>query len=119
MATADKIPFKKNSMDIIYYGFCLYLCDRIDYKKIYSNAQRVLKKNGYLIVYDFYSKNFIKKKYKHDNRIFSHKMDFRKIFCGQKKFVNISHNKYEYETGKIFKKNNKKDLVAISVMRKK
>ena len=118
VATADNLPFKKNSMDIIYYGFCLYLCDEIDYKKIFLNAKRVLKKNGYLIIYDFYSENFIKKKYKHHSGIFSHKMDFRNIFSRQKKFTSISHKKFEYDTGKPFNKNNKKDLVAISVMRK-
>ena len=121
VATADKIPYEKNSMDIIYYGFCLYLCDNSDYKKIFLNAKRVLKKDGYLIIYDFFSKQYKKNKYKHDNRIFSHKMDFRKIFSKGKIFSSLIHKKYEYGSGKICKdiKNYKKDLVAISIMKKK
>jgi len=120
VATADQIPYEKNSMDIIYYGFCLYLCDKSDYKKIFLNAKRVLKKDGYLIIYDFFSKQYKKNKYKHDNRIFSHKMDFRKIFYKDKIFSGLMHKQYEYESGKICKntKNYKKDLVAISIMKK-
>jgi len=121
VATADQIPYEKNSMDIIYYGFCLYLCDESDYKKIFLNAKRVLKKGGYLIIYDFFSKQYKKNKYKHDNRIFSHKIDFRKIFSRSKIFSSLIHKKYEYGSGKICKniKNYKKDLVAISIMKKR
>jgi ubiquinone/menaquinone biosynthesis C-methylase UbiE len=120
VATADDIPYKKNSMDIIFYGFCLYLCDKSDYKKIFLNAKRVLKNNGYLIIYDFFSKKFKKNKYKHDNRIFSYKMDFRKIFSNNKFFFCLIHKEFKYGTGRICKntKNYKKDIVAISILKK-
>ena len=120
VATADYIPYKKNSMDIIYYGFCLYLCDKGDYEKIFLNAKRVLKNNGYLIIYDFFSKKTKKYIYKHDTRVFAYKMDFRKIF--KKSFSLISHKEFNYEWLKLSSVKSKtierEDLVAISLMKK-
>ena len=120
VASADYIPYKKNSMDIIYYGFCLYLCDKGDYKKIFLNAKRVLKNNGYLIIYDFFSKKTKKFIYKHDTRVFAYKMDFRKIF--KKNFDLISHKEFNYERFELSSVKSKtierEDLVAISLMKK-
>ena len=44
VGTADNIPFKKNTFNIIFFNFCLYLCDPNDYKKIYLSTNKVLKK---------------------------------------------------------------------------
>jgi len=44
VGTADNIPFKRNMFDIIFFNFCLYLCDQTDYDKIYRSADKALKK---------------------------------------------------------------------------
>jgi len=111
--TADFLPIKKSSVDILIYGFCLYLCDINDYEDICLNANKVLKKKGTLIIYDFFSTQPIYKIYKHNKNIYSHKRDFRKIFYNFKKYSNILIN---YDNSKIKKK---KDLVAISLLKKK
>ena len=41
--TADKLPFNDRSMDILIYGFCLYVCDYEDLFQIAAEADRVLK----------------------------------------------------------------------------
>jgi ubiquinone/menaquinone biosynthesis C-methylase UbiE len=118
IGTADKLPFPKKSIDIILYGFCLYLCDPIDYNKIYSNAYRVLKEDGNLIIFDFFSKKLKIIPYKHDNRIRSFKRDFSKIFTKKNKFKCIDQTIFNYS--KIFqvKKFIKNDLLSIFVLKK-
>jgi len=111
--TADYLPYKKSSIDILIYGFCLYLCDEIDYEKISLNADKVLKKNGILIIYDFFSKIPIHNIYKHNKKIYSFKRDFRKIFCNFKNYHNILIN-YNDSKNKKFK-----DLTSISILKKK
>ena len=46
MGTADKLPFEDQSVDILVYGFCLYLCDREDMFNIAAEANRVIKSSG-------------------------------------------------------------------------
>ena len=119
VGTADNIPFKKNTFDVIFFNFCLYLCDTNDYNKIYHSADKVLKKNGFIIIFDFFSKKIKKVPYKHDKRLFSIKQDFRKIFKKNKKYECIYHITFNYS--KFFKVTNikKNDLLSISVLKTK
>tara|TARA_Y100001958_G_C21228289_1_gene553782 strand:- start:1703 stop:2365 length:663 start_codon:yes stop_codon:yes gene_type:complete len=117
VATADNLQFKNKSIDIIFYGFCLYLCDQKDYKKILSNADRVLKSKGSIIILDFYSKKIKKIIYKHDKRVSCIKRDFTKIFTAKKfKLIYRSYFNYSdmYETDKY----NEHDLMNIAVLKR-
>ena len=106
-------------MDIIYYGFCLYLCDREDYRKIYLNANKVLKKKGYIIIFDFFSKKIKKIVYHHDKRILSIKQDFRKIFLKSPRYKCIYHEVFNYYEMFKVNKPKKNDFLSISIIRKK
>ena len=81
VGTAEKLDFEDKYFDIIVYGFCLYLCDRDDLFKITKEANRVLKKKGFIIIMDFYNpwKNK-KNKYIHKDGVFSYKMDYKELF---------------------------------------
>ena len=117
VGTADNLQFKEKRIDIIFYGFCLYLCDQRDYKKILSNADRVLKSKGSIIILDFYSKKIKKIIYKHDKRISCIKRDFNKIFTTKKfKLIYQSFFNYSdmYETNKYVEH----DLMNISVLKR-
>ena len=78
--TADYLPFKDKSFEIIIFSFCLYLVDKELLFKVASEANRVLKFKGNIIIFDFYSKKSIEKKYSHNRLIKCHKMDFSKLF---------------------------------------
>lgn len=73
------LPFENNFFDLIYYGFCLYMVKPEDLAKSLYEADRVLKKKSWVIIYDFYSKHFIKKNYKHFKEEII-KMDYSKMF---------------------------------------
>ena len=120
VGTADKLPVERNSQDIILYGFCLYLCDKSDYRKIRNEAYRVLKKDKFLIIFDFYSIVSKKNIYKHDKRIFSFKIDFSKIFLKNNKFRIIKKNIFKYDyLYKISEKKFSKDQLSIIILKKK
>ena len=119
VGTADKLDFKDNSMDIIIYGFCLYLCDISLYDKIFKEAYRVLKKKGHIVIFDFYSKKKFTFNYVHDLRIRTIKRDFKKIFLKKNSFI-LKFEKF-FLYNKIFKKNNvkNKDKVSLSILQRR
>ena len=79
-ADAVKLGFKNLKFDVLIYGFCLYLVDAEDLFKVVYEADKILKKNSHIIIYDFYSKNSKYLNYRHDKRVKVHKYNFSKIF---------------------------------------
>jgi len=63
--TADWLPYEDQTFDVVIFGFCLYLCDRDDLFKIAQEADRVLKKESWLIINDFFSPTPISRDYHH------------------------------------------------------
>ena len=55
--TADALPYKDKSFDLVIYGFCLYLVDKELLFKVVHEANRVIKLKGNVAIFDFYSKN--------------------------------------------------------------
>lgn len=53
--TADKIPLYSTEVDVVAFAYVLYTVDRSDLFKIASEADRILRDSGHMIVYDFYS----------------------------------------------------------------
>ena len=102
--------------DIIVYGFCLYLCDRNDLFKIASEGNRVLRKNGFIIIYDFYSESYSQNAYHHLNGIFSYKMDYSKLFCWHPAYTQMKLQLGSHNSAYITDDENER--VALSVIRK-
>lgn len=80
--TADDLDIIRTSFDAVIYGWCLYLTDPEDYFMIVTEGDRVLKDGGFLIIYDFFTDYPYKNKYKHKDGLFTHKMDFSKLWLG-------------------------------------
>jgi ubiquinone/menaquinone biosynthesis C-methylase UbiE len=117
--TADKLNFSSKKFDVVIFGFCLYLVDIEDLIKVVYETDRVLKKNSYIIIYDFYSKKSKILPYKHNNKIKVHKNDFSNIFLWSPKFKLIK--KKIFEMNKNQKKQKTKNNwipVSISIIKK-
>ena len=96
--TADILDFEDNKFDLLIFGFCLYLVDSDDLFKVSSEANRVLKNNGHLIIYDFEPSNEYFKDYHHKKGVLTHKMDYSKMFSWSKTYVHrykqiFNHNR--------------------------
>jgi hypothetical protein len=100
------------------FNFCLYLCDTEDLIKIITEADRVLKKNSYLLIYDFYYKGLKYIKYKHKKNIYSRKMDFSKLFIWHPNYKLIKIKKFIHKPKNINFKNNKLNQTAVYTLKK-
>jgi len=88
--TADKLPFKNCTFDLVVFGFCLYLCDRGDLFRIASEADRVLSDNGHIAILDFSPPFPYRNEYKHQPGLYSYKMDYSNMFLWNPAYVLFS-----------------------------
>ena len=114
--TADALPFPDSSFDVLIFGFCLYLADREDLFRIASEADRVLKNPGWLVIRDFYSVAPQKREYHHRSGMFSHKMDYRTLFSWNPGYTCQSHEVSHHSTHSFT--DDTAQWVATSVLRK-
>lgn len=85
--SAEKLPIKNNSVDILIYGFCLYLCDREELFTISAEANRVTKDKSWIIIYDFWAKTDITNDYHHREGIKSYKTRPEEMFSWHPSFT--------------------------------
>lgn len=85
-ATADGLPVRGRSVDLLIYGFCLYLCDRDDLFRITAEADRVLTETGHLLIFDFHVQKPRRRRYHHAPGLFSYKMDHSALFLAHPQY---------------------------------
>ncbi len=100
--SATNLPFESSSFDLVYFGFCLYLIDRADLLIAISEADRVLRRNGFLVITDFDPKQAYKKEYIHKQNIYSFKQDYSKCFLASELYSMVakqsfSHTQFSFE----------------------
>lgn len=95
-ATADALPFKGDSFDMLISGFCLYLADREDLFRIAMEYDRVLKDGGLLILCDFYSPVPYKNPYIHVDDLYSYKADYSKMFTWNPQYRTVRFLTYDH-----------------------
>ena len=114
--TADKLPFKDNSMDLLIFGFCLYVCDNEDLFKIAAEANRVLKNRSWIAIYDFWSFSPIKNIYSHDPTMNSFKNNRNLMFDWHPYFEVVSQKIVKHKFNYFTDNNNEK--ISVSIIRK-
>jgi|LakMenE18May11ns_1017448.scaffolds.fasta_scaffold9815370_2 ubiquinone/menaquinone biosynthesis C-methylase UbiE len=108
------LPFKNNTFDLVYYAFCLYMVKPEDLINSLYECNRVTKKKSWIIIYDFYSKNFVKKKYKHFNTQIT-KMDYTKMFSWIPGYLIKNQVFFDYENNFKFTKDKEKLSTLITI----
>lgn len=80
--TGDKLPSlcMDASFDLVYFAFCLYLFDRNTLMQSLSEADRVLKPGGFLVITDFDPGSHYKRPYNHFQGVFSYKQDYASFY---------------------------------------
>lgn len=78
--TSDELPFEDNAFDVVMFGFCFYCTDRKYLHRAVSEADRVLKSGGFLLIDDFQTPAAYKHPNKHDPNLFTYKYDYAKLF---------------------------------------
>ncbi len=97
-ATAEALPWADGSVDVLVYGFCLYLCDRGDLFRIAAEGDRVLRDGGMLAVLDFAPPSAYRNPYSHQAGVFSFKMDHAALWTWNPAFVEISREIFDHSS---------------------
>lgn len=80
VGTGEKLPCEDASFDLVYFAFCLYLFDRNTLIQSLSEADRVLKSGGFLVITDFDPGFHHKRPYNHFEGVFSYKQDYASFY---------------------------------------
>lgn len=94
--TAERLPWDDASMDVLVYGFCLYLCDRGDLFRIAAEGDRVLKAGGILAVLDFVPPHPYRNDYSHRAGVFSYKMDHSSLWRWNPAYVEVARELHDH-----------------------
>jgi len=116
VGTAEKLPFKTKSIDLLIFGFCLYLCDKTDLFNISNEADRVLKESSWLAIVDFWSENDYEVPYKHHKDISSHKCNFSKMFTWHPFYTIYDHKIRSHEN--LIYTDISNDWIGMTIIRK-
>lgn len=98
-ATAEALPWEDGSVDLLIYGFCLYLCDRDDLFKIASEGDRVLRSEGILAVLDFHPPFPYRTAYKHRTGLSSFKMEYARMWSWNPSYTIIAQDMFDHDSG--------------------
>ena len=79
VGAAKNLPLKNGSFDLVIFGFCLYACSRKDLFKTISEADRVLKDMGHIVIEDFYPPFPFKNEDENKPGSYCYKMDYAKL----------------------------------------
>ena len=116
VGTADDLTFADNFFDILYFGFCLYVIDRSLLSKTCAEANRVLRKGGFLAILDFDVREPLERISKHhrDIKTFKDKHDEYFLKNGYELVAKLSLT----EAGNVGFETNPDKRVAVSLLYK-
>jgi ubiquinone/menaquinone biosynthesis C-methylase UbiE len=80
VGTADSLPFDDGCMDVVWFGFCLYLVDRALLYRVIAEADRVLTEGGFIAIHDFDPDVACVRPYSHYAGLNSYKMNYSAMF---------------------------------------
>ena len=87
--TADDLPLIE-PVDLIIFGFCLYLCDPLDLFRIAEKCNAALSDKGIIAIMDFRPPNgHYRNEYIHRDNIYSYKMNYGEMFCWHPSYYRI------------------------------
>lgn len=95
--TAAALPIRRDSHDLVIFGFCLYLADPADWFTIAGEADRVLKPGGHLIIHDFAAlDDAFARVYEHCDGVMSYHVDFAEFWLANPLYT-MAHRRVFFE----------------------
>jgi ubiquinone/menaquinone biosynthesis C-methylase UbiE len=76
--------------DLVMFGFCLYIMDRADIHWCIARADRMLMNGGYIAIHDFLPDRPTKGPYKHQDGLFTYKMDYAALWLADPAYSRVS-----------------------------
>lgn len=94
VGTADLLDFEADFFDIVLFGFCFYQIDRKNIFDVLSQANKVLKRGGLLVLYDFDTKVPYSRKNKHNDNVPTYKMDLSRLLLDNPEYYLVEKHNY-------------------------
>ena len=116
VGTAKDLPYSDCFFDAVYFGFSLYLVDRANLLKSISEADRVLRPGGFLIIQDFDPGFRHKRPYSHLDGIYSFKSSYADLFTTSGHYYLIE--KISLSHSRTFFDKNPDERISISMLYK-
>jgi ubiquinone/menaquinone biosynthesis C-methylase UbiE len=116
VATADNLPFEPNKFDVVYFAFCLYLVDRSLIFQAISEADRVLKPGGHIVITDFDAISPSKTPYHHKEGVMTYRNNYANFFLSTAHYSLVS--KISYSHSNEFFETDVKERVSTQVLYK-
>lgn len=116
VGTADALPYADESLDMVWFGFCLYLVDRNLLQRVVAEADRVLRDGGLLVVVDFDPLFPCKRDYHHKAGLYSYKMDYVRLFLANPAYSLVEKYSTSHITG--LWAQDPQERVALNICRK-
>jgi ubiquinone/menaquinone biosynthesis C-methylase UbiE len=98
VSSADRLPFEDRQFDLVYFGFCLYLVDRDDLFRAVAEADRTLKRGGFLAITDFDPPQRHKRAYHHRDGVFTYKQPYANLFSESGHYYLVSKHGFSHNT---------------------
>lgn len=115
-STADALPHDDASMDVVWFGFCMYLIDRPLLMRSVAEADRVLRDGGLLVIVDFDPDIPCVRPYHHCPGLHSYKMDHARLFLANPAYALVEKISTSHATGRWHP--DPQERVAITLCRK-
>lgn len=116
VGTAESLSLPDKSVDLLIFGFCLYLCDRDDLFRIAAEAHRVLKPKSWLAILDFWTPYQQVNAYHHQSGIKSYKDDLPTMFSWHPYYVVTDHRLRHHSTAEYT--DDRQEWVAATLLRR-
>lgn len=81
-------------VDLLIFGFCLYLCDRECLWRIIEATHNILAENGHLVIWDFPDTWPSSRVYKHNPSLRSYKMDYAQLWLANPQYVLVDRQEF-------------------------
>lgn len=98
VGTAARLPFDDESFDLVYFGFCLYLVGRQEVYQAVAEADRVLKKGGFLAILDFDPGIRQKRPYSQKDGVYSYKTAHQDFFTAAGHYYTVAKESISHGT---------------------
>lgn len=117
---ASALPFKDNEFDLVIVSFVFHWLDRSTLLRSISEADRVLKLGGYLLVMDFLPDKPEKVPYHHLSlgKVFTYKCDYARLFTASGLYQQISKVIFDHSDRKEKKVIPPEERAACALLRK-
>jgi len=90
------LPYADAKFDLVFFGFCLYLVDRDEIFRTIAEADRVLKKGGFLVILDFDPAKQHKRPYIHKEGLFSFKTSYADFFLNNGHYYLVAKESFSH-----------------------